>query len=450
MANSYECPGINKKQWVRWFNRFKKNPDICPKCHNEAQKWYQKNSGIIPSLEPHHYVGNFELHDNAWAKLGLPRPIILQGDSRQLCEILEEKADCIVSSPPFQEAQTGGGIAQNGYHNEEMRKGVFDLVGKRSYMPDNQGKTNGNLSAMKPGSADAVISSPPYQSKTLHAGGIDQKAFKEPLRAGNNNQATTMKEYGITPGQLGAMKTGDVDCVISSPPYAESLKGDGTQSETASESRAKRRTQGGSLGQSQRTQGYGSRQNLGNLKAGDAATIINRQSSIVNQADCIVSSPPFQNSMVESGDPNYAHKFHGSQKDYGNSEGQLGQEKGETFWSAAKIIVEQCHKILKDGGVAIFVVKDFVRNKKRVDFCGDWRRLCESVGFETLHEHHAMLVKEETKETLFGDTITKRKERKSFYRRLAESKGSPPIDYEVVLCMRKPSPSGRLLGKNEG
>ena len=102
-----------------------------------------------------------------------------------------------------------------------------------------------------------------------------------------------------------------------------------------------------------------------------------------------------------------------------------------------KNIVEQCYQILKPGGHAIWVVKDFVRNKKRVDFTGDWRRLCESAGFETIHEHHAMLVKENVKESLFGHKIVKRKERKSFFRRLAESKGSPRIDYETVLCMRK-------------
>jgi len=63
--------------------------------------------------------------------------------------------------------------------------------------------------------------------------------------------------------------------------------------------------------------------------------------------------------------------------------------------------------------------------------------LCESVGFETVCIHHAMLVKETSQETLFGDTEVKRKERKSFFRRLAESKGSPRIDFEVVLCMEK-------------
>lgn len=227
-----------------------------------------------------------------------------------------------------------------------------------------------------------------------------------------------------------------VGLIISSPPYAETLKGDGTQAETAAESYAKRTDAqaGGPLGQSQRTQGYGSKGNLGNLKPGDVAAII--------------SSPPYEGSL-QSNDaefyakwcaqhgrdvtkPNYRGKIDG----YHNAEGQLGNSQGDTFWSAAKIIVEQCYAILRPGGVAIFVVKDFVRNKARVDFCGDWRKLCEAVGFKTLHEHHALLVKETEHNTFFGPQ-TKRKERKSFFRRLAESKGSPKIDYETVLCMQK-------------
>ena len=37
---------------------------------------------------------------------------------------------------------------------------------------------------------------------------------------------------------------------------------------------------------------------------------------------------------------------------------------------------------------------------------------------------------------LFGE-IKEKKERKSFFRRLAESKGSPAIDYEMILCMER-------------
>jgi hypothetical protein len=86
------------------------------------------------------------------------------------------------------------------------------------------------------------------------------------------------------------------------------------------------------------------------------------------------------------------------------------------------------------------VVKSFVRNKEIVDFPGQWRQLCEVVGFVTLHEHHALLVRHTgTSMTLEGGTVEHKTESKSFFRRLAEKNGSPRIDFEVVLCMEKPA-----------
>jgi len=262
---------------------------------------------------------NFKMHENAWRKLGNPRPIILQGDSRKLCEVVE-KADCIVSSPPFQEAQTGGGIAAA-----------------------QQGKSNYHI------------------SKNLKS-------------IGSKNQG--YQEQGKTPGNLGNLKSGEAACVISSPPYEGSIQ-----------------TNGDGIDWSKIKEG-GTNKTLARAAVGTG---------------------------------------------YGKSEGQLAEDKGDTFWSAAKLIVQQSFQILKPGGHAIWVVKSFVRKGKIVDFPGDWQRLCESVGFETVCIHHAMLVKETKHKTLFGQTEIKRKERKSFFRRLAESKGSPRIDFEVVLCMSRPN-----------
>jgi len=124
---------------------------------------------------------------------------------------------------------------------------------------------------------------------------------------------------------------------------------------------------------------------------------------------------------------------------YGNSPGQLGTEEGETFWSAARTIVEQVYAALVPGGHAAWVTKAFVRDKKRVDFPGQWRQLCEAVGFVTLHEHHAMLVEDKgTQYDLWGETHEHKVKRASFFRLLAERKGAPPIDWETVWCMEKP------------
>jgi hypothetical protein len=117
-----------------------------------------------------------------------------------------------------------------------------------------------------------------------------------------------------------------------------------------------------------------------------------------------------------------------------------------TFWSAARDIVAECHAILKPGGVAVFVTKDFVRDKKRVPFSADWVRLCESCGFRLVKWARASLVSETRHGDLFCGETVKRTERKSFFRRLAEKKGSPRIDHEDVLFLMKDGGDGWVDG----
>lgn len=316
---------------------------------------------------------NIDLHRRIWEQSGDPLPIIVQGDSRRLREALGSvMADVVMSSPPYAECI-------------ESKNGPSGLhVGKKS-----MGRT---MIAM--------------------------------------NEAG----YGSSPGQLGSMPAGSVDAVVSSPPYAECLRGDNSAKETAAESQAKRLTPGGSLGQSCRHAGYGSAENLGNLPAGNV--------------DCVVSSPPFEAqqtggglALVRKGGgykcTTQAPVANCGYQDQGTTDGQLGNSTGETFWTAARDIVAEAYAILKPGGIACWIVKAFVRNKAIVDFPGDWRKLCEAAGFETVEEVHASLVKADAAPSLFGGTDVKRTERKSFFRRLAERKGSPRIDFEVVWVMRK-------------
>lgn len=122
---------------------------------------------------------------------------------------------------------------------------------------------------------------------------------------------------------------------------------------------------------------------------------------------------------------------------YGQTDGNIGNDKGDTFWQAAREIVLQCHQILKPGGVCCWVTKDFVRAKKRVPFSQNWLDLCIACGFEPVEWVKASLVKEERQPSLFGGDEVRTKERKGFFRRLAEAKGSPAIDEEDVIVMRK-------------
>ena len=226
---------------------------------------------------------NIELHRAMWEASGDPIPVIVQGDSRRLVELL--------------------GLAL----------------------------------------ADAVCSSPPF-------------------------------------GQLSAMPGGIADSIISSPPYAQAISGDHGETETAAESLAKRRTKGGSLGQSCR---FGS---------------------------------------------------------YGITPGNISNLNSDTFWAAAKIIISQCFLILRPSGMAIWITKDFIRNKVRVPFSNDWKRLNEVCGFEFVEWIKASLVETDEHPSLFDQVdTTKRTKRASFFRRLYEKKyPDNAIDEEDVLVFRKP------------
>jgi len=69
------------------------------------------------------------------------------------------KINKIITSPPFGQAQSGGGIAKKGY--DGPKHSPTDLVGKRSYMPENTGKNKDNISNLKY-APNKIITSPPY------------------------------------------------------------------------------------------------------------------------------------------------------------------------------------------------------------------------------------------------------------------------------------------------
>lgn len=166
----------------------------------------------------------------------------------------------------------------------------------------------------------------------------------------------------------------------------------------------------------------------------------------------LVSSPPYEGSIINSKSnaidwekagrpdrckpsPNRTSPGVDAGLKYSESIYNLGNLSGDTFWSASKEILQGCHTLLRDGCHAIWVCKDYVKAGKRVPFSDRWQALCESVGFKIVCRHRAMLVKSHGKQVCInGECEEIQTERKSFFRRLAESKGSPKINWEDVLC----------------
>lgn len=210
------------------------------------------------------------------------------------------------------------------------------------------------------GALGAVVSSPPYATSTDGHGDIAPRG---------SDDVVLPRNYGNTPGQLGAMEEGHLVAVVGSPPYEESMS----------------------------------------HKAGGQEGI-----------ESTGAGGPIQ------------------PRNYARTPDNLGNQHGDTFWGASRQIVEQCHLALASGGMSVWVVKHYIKDKKLVDFPGQWQQLCEACGFEPVELARAWVTTPEWVQTdLFGGEAVEKREYKSFFRRLAEGKGSPRIDFETVLFMRK-------------
>ena len=163
---------------------------------------------------------------------------------------------------------------------------------------------------------------------------------------------------------------------------------------------------------------------------GQNSTGSRQQSTLATSAESNSRSP-------EAGG-NIAQENACVEREQKNKQNEESEPLPDTFWEASKLIIQQCHTILRPGGMAIWICKDFVRKGKRVPFSDQWQALCEAQGFRLACRHRAMMVAHHGEQDgLFGEATQVSTSRKSFFRRLAEAKGSPPIDFEDVICLQK-------------
>jgi DNA modification methylase len=312
----------------------------------------------------------YAMHSRIWKAHGMPVPVIVQGDSRRFAEIVAGAAGC-VTSPPFVQTQSGGGIsaAMRGEGNYAV---TLKSLPANAYQPSEIGDTPGQLGRMPAGSVDAAITSPPYASQELDYGDRPNRAEKvkdNPNFAGRTHWLKNDKtciDYGQSPGQLASLPPGEIAGVVTSPPYED-------------------------------------------------------------QND---HERPMDSTRNKNG-------RHTISLPYGVSADNIGNDSGSTYWEAVALIYRQVHLALKPGGHIVVVVKMYVKAGKLVDLPGDTWRLLQHVGFEPVERIRAMLVSETQSTDLFEGKTVKVKARKSFFRRLAESKGSPAIDFEEVLVLKK-------------
>lgn len=344
--------------------------------------------------------GNINLHRGKLTYLTRPLPQLIQGDSRSFDLIV--KAHAIVTSPPYAatSGQGGGGINIKGYVPAEGRKWTGDKadpVGARTYQGQGANRTEGNIETLKEGSIDAVVSSPPYAGIAAGAGGLNTKPPKHPgQQSGRSVDLSSQnadQRYGASEGQISKLTEGDVNAVVTSPPWGANCAG-----------------------------GVGAHK----LKDPDKFAI---------------EMSRLQRGHAASPEARRKQFSRAAEQVYGDSDGSIGKESAETYWQAMNLVYAATFRAIKPGGYIAVVVKDYVSKKQRVRLCDDTVRLLEHCGFEMVERVQAMLVSETQHKDLFTESgyRTQTRSRKSFFRRLAEKKGSPPINYEEVLFARVPT-----------
>ncbi len=305
---------------------------------------------------------------------------LLQGDSRRLLEVVGGGMGAAVSSPPYagneksdyllsEDGKTRARDVKRGF-----KQGHGCFRGSESY-----GRSDGQLGSMRDSDYAAAVSSPPY-ADAVNGTGEGPGARHDPIHHNGDNafKASSDNGYGSTPGNVGNMRDGGFEGVVSSPPFMENAH---------------------------------PKQELGG-----------------------------KNLQIRDNPRTPGEKLYFTEYVTPDSPGQLGTESPDTFWTAARAIVEQTYAALRPGGYAAWVCKDFVRKGQRVPFSDQWQQLCAAVGFEPVERIAAMLVDDHGDQLdIFGGATARLKERKSFFRRLAEKKGSPRIDHEDVIIMRKPT-----------
>jgi len=205
--------------------------------------------------------------------------LVLKGDARQLTKVLanhNEEIDTIITSPPYA-------------HQGSVYKGLMKRV-EKAYR---EGKIT--------------------KEQLEHFKG--RKAYSE----------EAAEEYGRSKEQIGNLKYGKIDAIVTSPPYEGSVN-----APTNSKKRAERL----------RKAGYNPEEYQGGT------------------ARCLEMD-----------------------WQYSKDKSNLGNLKGETYLSAMLQVYSECYKVLKPNGLMILITKNFIRKKKVVRLDLDTIKLCRKAGF---------------------------------------------------------------------
>ena len=313
--------------------------------------------------------------------------IVLKGDARQLSKILNG-VDNIITSPPYADTKKGGEADENKMAERwdkaaedkdwntwsktwktEGRKRALKSLGS------GYSESEENIGNLPVGDIDAVITSPPY-SESVNAPNDPERRAERMKKAGLDPKTIVGGKarcgqidwkYGDGKDNIGNLKHGEIDSIITSPPYANTFSDWDKKSRSSKEGQIPYYSD----------ERFKKKQNIGNI-------------------------------------PYYSDDL--------NSKRSPKPPKGkETYLEAMFKVYSEMFKVLKEGGRAIIVVKPFYRNRKPVDLPFHTYLLLHKAGFK-LEKLYKLRLKQDS----FWRTL--------YYRKYPEI---PQLRHEYILVCKK-------------
>jgi DNA modification methylase len=320
-------------------------------------------NAIQVELEPRFYEWMEKARENVESHPTLTpkgRIINILGDARRLSELLGT-IDAVITSPPYADSYLGGG-------DPEKRK---ERIIKAGYNPEDYLGGRARNAVLKHYSdVDVIVTSPPYAETISNKAGGPTRVEKVGV------STITARQYSDSGGNIGNLPLGNVDAIITSPPYASSLEG------------TTRHTRGGIASRDPKLAQSGT---YSVMETGELDETILRPRAF-GRTDPKAGGP-YGSSLAHPYSPNPGNigNLDSSEQDYVLLEKEKGLDtlyarltrNGKpTYLSEMLKVYHEMYKVLKPGGLAIVVVKPYIRNKKIIDLPYYTYLLMERVGFK--------------------------------------------------------------------
>ena len=426
---------------------------VCVELEEKFYKWMEKAREYVenhPTLTPKGWIKN------------------ICGDARKLSELLQKEADVIVTSPPYSDVAKRDRSKEDWWDEDRERKMAGGSI---TIAKGYQGSPN-NIGNLPHGNIDAVITSPPY----LNVDNVKEKseefwkkAKELGIRWGSKPPAGTEQKLMTSKENIGNLPLGSIDVIITSPPYAESLSRAAQYNPDKASTERINQEKGGTI-----PRPYSDNpNNIGNLLLGNIDAIITSppyaHEATASKPTKLEKEGKFR--MGHSKEESYTDEdyrswskrkggnigkcklfvrvpcspeeaqFHDTRPERKGTIWEYTKEveatfdviekiqklkdekrgKSETYLEAMLKVYGEMYKVLKPNGLAIIVVKPFVRNKKVVDLPYHTWLLLQKVGFKLVKLYKLRL------------------KQRSFWRILYERKFPevPKIRHEYVIVVKK-------------